>query len=149
MGKTKPITYLGKPSAEVWFSEMDSGYQFTYKSDSNQMTFLQLLSTHSSQNLTYHCRNSVAHYDSVNRNHKKSLKLLGWNDLELKGIGKKRFKFEVIEDGCKMRDDTWAKTVLTFETDKPSRLPFVDIGVTDIGEANQQFMLEIGMACFW
>jgi len=48
-----------------------------------------------------------------------------------------------------MRDDTWAKTVLTFETDKPSRLPFVDIGVTDIGEANQQFMLEIGMACFW
>lgn len=48
-----------------------------------------------------------------------------------------------------LRADTWAKTVLTFETDKPSRLPFVDIGVTDIGEANQQFMLEIGMACFW
>ena len=67
------------------------------------MTFLQLLSTHSSQNLTYHCRNSIAHYDSANQNHKKSLKLLGWNDLELKGIGKKRFKFEVIEDGCKVK----------------------------------------------
>ena len=25
--KTKPITYIGKPSGEVWFSEMDSGHQ--------------------------------------------------------------------------------------------------------------------------
>lgn len=25
--KTKQITYLGKPRAEVWFSEMDSGFQ--------------------------------------------------------------------------------------------------------------------------
>lgn len=29
--KTKPITYLGKPRAEVWFSEMDSGFQVLEK----------------------------------------------------------------------------------------------------------------------
>ena len=26
-GKTKQVTYQGKPRAEVWFSEMDSGFQ--------------------------------------------------------------------------------------------------------------------------
>ena len=25
--KTKPVTYIGNPTGEVWFSEMDSGYQ--------------------------------------------------------------------------------------------------------------------------
>jgi len=148
-GKTKQVTYQGKPRAEVWFSEMDSGFQFTYKSDSNQMTFLQLLSTHSSQNLTYNCLNSVAHYDANERSFKKAIKILGWNDIELTATGKKRFKYEVTEDDCKSRSDTWAKTVITFETDKPGRLPFVDVGVFDIGEPNQQFSLEIGMACFW
>ena len=87
---------------KVWFSEMDAGFQFTYKSDSNQMTFLQLLSTHSQQNLTYHCRNSVAHYDAAERSHKKALKILGWNDIELNASGKKRFKYEVTEDECKV-----------------------------------------------
>jgi len=147
--KTKHVTYLGKPRAEVWFSEMDSGFQFTYKSDSNQLTFLQLLSTHGGQNMTYHCRNSVATYDANERSYKKALKILGWNDIEINAQGKKRFKYEVTEDECKSRADNWAKTVIGFETDKPNRLPFVDVGVFDIGEPNQQFYIEIGMACFW
>lgn len=67
------------------------------------MTFLQLLSTHSSQNLTYHCRNSVANYDANERSHKKALKILGWNDIELNAMGKKMFKYEVGEDECKVR----------------------------------------------
>ena len=66
------------------------------------MTFLQLLSTHSSQNLTYHCRNSVANYDATDRSYKKALKILGWNDIELNAMGKKRFKYEVTEDECKV-----------------------------------------------
>jgi UDP-N-acetylenolpyruvoylglucosamine reductase len=106
------------------------------------------------------------------------MKILGWNDIELNAMGKKRFKYEVTEDECKVsyrnkkfrnsqlvmidtkfkkskqtylqsRADTWAKSVITFETDKPNRLPFVDVGIFDIGEPNQQFSLEIGMACFW
>ena len=66
------------------------------------MTFLQLLSTRSSQNLTYHCRNSVANYDAEERSHKKALKILGWNDIELNAMGKKMFKYEVGEDECKV-----------------------------------------------
>lgn len=54
-----------------------------------------------------------------------------------------------IHNYLQFRADTWAKSVITFETDKPNRLPFVDVGIVDIGEANQQFSLEIGMACFW
>ena len=68
------------------------------------MTFLQLLSTHGSQNMTYNCRNSVAHYVANERSHKKAVKILGWNDIELNALGKKRFKYEVTEDECKVSD---------------------------------------------
>ena len=46
---------------ESWFSDIpEKGFGFTYKADSNQITFLQMLSATASQNVTYHCSNSVA-----------------------------------------------------------------------------------------
>jgi hypothetical protein len=30
------------------------------------------------------------------------MKILGWNDIELNAMGKKRFKYEVTEDECKV-----------------------------------------------
>ena len=76
------------------------------------MTFLQLLSTHSSQNITYNCRNSVAHYDANERSYKKAIKILGWNDIELNASGKKRFKYEVTDDDCKVSGQTVDKSSL-------------------------------------
>lgn len=52
--------------------------------------------------MTYHCRNSVATYDANERSFKKALKILGWNDIEINAQGKKRFKYEVTEDECKV-----------------------------------------------
>merc|ERR1712223_1921230 len=52
---------------EVWFTDIptNGGFSFTYKADSNQISFLQMLSTKASQNVTYHCQNSVAfHHES-------------------------------------------------------------------------------------
>lgn len=46
------------------------------------------------------------------------------------------------------RKSSWDQTMLTFKSDKPNRLPVVDIAPKDIGGRQQQFGLEIGPACF-
>lgn len=40
--KTKPITYLGNPTGEVWFSEMDAGYQVNISPNSWIVEFLNI-----------------------------------------------------------------------------------------------------------
>lgn len=67
------------------------------------MTFLRLLSTEASQNLTYHCKNSVAYMDEATGNLKKALLLQGSNDVEIRAEGNSRFTYTVLEDGCKVR----------------------------------------------
>ena len=67
------------------------------------MTFLRLLSTEASQNLTYHCKNSVAYMDRTTGNLKKALILQGSNDVEIKAEGNSRFRYNVLEDDCTVR----------------------------------------------
>lgn len=93
--------------------------QFNYGDDSLapntaaiQMTFLRLLSTEASQNLTYHCKNSVAYMDAATGNLKKALLLQGSNDVEIRAEGNSRFTYTVSEDGC---------TVSTFSPRNPSQ----------------------------
>lgn len=47
------------------------------------------------------------------------------------------------------RTNAWAKTVITYTTQKTQRLPIVDIAIRDVGEANQQFRVQLGPACFY
>ncbi|NWV79185.1 CO2A1 protein, partial [Dasyornis broadbenti] len=49
-----------------------------------QLTFLRLLSTEGSQNLTYHCRNSVAYLEQASGSLRKALLLQGSNDVEIR-----------------------------------------------------------------
>lgn len=42
----------------------------------------------------------------------------------------------------------WSKTVIEYRTNKPSRLPILDIAPLDIGGADQEFGLDIGPVCF-
>ena len=94
---------------ETWFSEMpeNGGFAFTYKADSNQIAFLQMLSTKASQNVTYHCSNSVAYYHNRGSNHRRAIALQSWNDLEIRRRGK--FRYQVIKDDCQVK-----KNSLTF-----------------------------------
>ena len=94
--------------------------QFSYGDDSLapntaaiQMTFLRLLSTEASQNLTYHCRNSVAYLDAATGNLKKAVLLQGSNDVEIRAEGNSRFTYSVMEDGCTVRTEELLRLTYT------------------------------------
>lgn len=145
--RTPEITYVGEDQ-EIWVAEVEGGMKLTYKADSNQVGFLQLLSKGASQNMTYHCRNSVAYFDAVKRTYRKGIKLLAWNDAEITPRGNQRFRYDVGEDECRFKKAEWAKTVISYSTDKAMRLPVVDVAVRDVGAEDQSFWLEIGPVCY-
>jgi len=140
----------------VWFSEsMTGGFQFQYGSDgadsedvSIQMTFMRLMSNQASQNVTYHCKNSIAYMDAASGNLKKAVLLQGSNDVEIRAEGNSRFTYSVVEDGCTSHTGSWGKTVIDYKTTKTSRLPIIDIAPMDVGAADQEFGLEVGPVCF-
>lgn len=47
-----------------------------------------------------------------------------------------------------LRQNHWAKTGILYETDKPIRLPILDMALRDIGRPEQSFFIEIGAACY-
>lgn len=65
-----------------------------------QLAFMRLLANQAVQNITYHCKNSIAYMDAENGNLKKAVLLQGSNDVELRAEGNSRFTFSVLEDGC-------------------------------------------------
>ncbi|KAK8772156.1 hypothetical protein V5799_024598 [Amblyomma americanum] len=126
----------------------------SYKIDRVQLTFLQMLSSGAAQNITYHCRNSVAFWDAAKRSYRRALRLMAHNDLELRapeqqGDTNPAFTFTAIFDGCKARSEQWSNSLLQYKSDKPQRLPIADVAPRDIGFKNQEFGLEIGPACFY
>lgn len=131
---------------EMWLSEApEAPFDMNYKADSNQLSFLQLLSSKAEQVITYHCFNSVAYMNGRN-NARKSLSLMAWNDLEIRHRGKA--KYEVITDECKDKNSKWGRAVFKVETAKPARLPIVDVKVEDFGRPLQKFKVEVGQVCF-
>ena len=66
------------------------------------MRFLQLLSTRAYQNVTYHCKNSVAYYDIETASLDKALKFQTSNDLELVADRPKRQRYSVSLDECQV-----------------------------------------------
>lgn len=72
------------------------------------MTFLRLLSTEGSQNITYHCKNSIAYLDEAAGNLKKALLIQGSNDVEIRAEGNSRFTYTVLKDGCTVSQDSWS-----------------------------------------
>lgn len=140
----------------VWFGEsMPNGFQFQYGSEGSdpedvniQLTFMRLMSNEASQNITYHCKNSIAYMDETTGNLKKALLLQGSNDIEIRAEGNSRFTYRVSEDGCTSHTGTRGKTVIDYTTTKTSRLPIIDIAPMDIGAPDQEFGVEVGPVCF-
>ncbi|XP_052641200.1 collagen alpha-1(I) chain-like [Harpia harpyja] len=151
--------YLSKNPKEkkhIWFGEtMSDGFQFEYGGEGSnpadvaiQLTFLRLMSTEASQNITYHCKNSVAYMDRDTGNLKKALLLQGANEIEIRAEGNSRFTYGVTEDGCTSHTGAWGKTVIEYKTTKTSRLPIIDLAPMDVGAPDQEFGIDIGPVCF-
>jgi len=148
-GLTQEYNWRGATRGIAWLGEdIHPGFEFTFKADSQQMRFLQLLSASAYQKLTYHCKNSVAVFDAANRNFRSSMRIKTDENIELNARGARKVRYSVIEDGCKTRSNTWASTTVIYTTDRPHRLPFADVGLRDVGRPNQFFKLEIGPVCF-
>ena len=82
-------------------SQFEYGSEGSSAQDVNiQLTFLRLMATEASQNITYHCKNSIAYMDQQSGNLKKSLLLQGSNEIEIRAEGNSRFTYSVTEDGC-------------------------------------------------
>lgn len=79
------------------------------------------MSTEASQNITYHCKNSVAYMDAAAGNLKKALLLQGSNEIEIRAEGNSRFTYSVLEDGCTVRNSR----LYCFKTELGSSLGFV------------------------
>uniref|UniRef100_UPI00398EFA01 collagen alpha-1(II) chain-like n=1 Tax=Pristiophorus japonicus TaxID=55135 RepID=UPI00398EFA01 len=140
----------------IWFGEsMDGGFQFSYGDQSLsedmeiQMGFLHVLSTQASQNVTYHCKNSIAYLDADTGNVNNALKLMSWADIELKAEGNSKFTYNVLQDGCSKHTGEWGKTIFEYKTEKTIRLPIVDFAPVDIGAEDQEFGVDIGPVCFY
>lgn len=148
-GMTDEFKWKGRSRGIVWLGDdISPGFEFTYKADGNQMSFLQLLSSGASQEITYHCKNSIAVFDANNRTFRKALRLMTISDTELNARGNNKFRYRVVEDGCKTKSNSWSSTKIRYQTDKAQRLPFVDIGLRDVGEEDQSFKVEVGPVCF-
>lgn len=94
----------------------DVSFQFLYGNEEDlpnavavQMKLLQLLSKESYQNVTYHCKNSVAVQDEQTKNLKKSMVLKGANGQDLRAQGNTRMRYTVIEDGCSVKPQSFLK----------------------------------------
>lgn len=73
---------------------------------------------------------------------------MSWNDAEITPRGNARLRYEALLDQCKTRTSDWAKSVVQYVTDLPTRLPIIDVAVRDLHDEKQEFWIEIGAACF-
>ncbi|XP_065218704.1 collagen alpha-2(I) chain-like [Planococcus citri] len=135
--------------SEAWLAKNNPNYQIAYQvNDTNQMRILQEMSKSATQTITYHCKNSIAYYDSINKNFDKSVKLLGWNNEEIIPQNLTYLQFMSGFDDCQHKNNSWSYTDITYSTDVPSQLPITDIAVRDVGRPGQLIYVDIGPVCF-
>jgi len=113
---------------------MEEPYGMEYAANIVQIKMIRLLSERSRQNVTYHCKNS----NSVLRVMTDDETVTDMTKLDAK----------VITDECKIKDNTWRKSVYEIETEDLETLPIVDIAAKDIGDKDEEFGLEVGPICF-
>ena len=73
--------------------------------DEIQMTFLRLLSNSVRQQITYHCKNSMA-FDGV----KQSISLTGENEIDINMNSPSKYRPTIIADDCKV----WLNWFISF-----------------------------------
>lgn len=62
-----------------------------------------MLSSRVYQNITYHCRKSIAFYDAVGKSYKKAIIFSSADDHEIVGATRPKYQYKVSTDGCKVQ----------------------------------------------
>lgn len=124
---------------QYFMEELNNGKEFFYKTDSQQLRFLQLLSSGARQTITYSCLNSSPFGSRLTS--------INGDDLDTSVNRHKRTTFIDVVDDCS-KDNQWHEAVFHVRTNKTDVLPVVDMLLFDVGMENQQFGVEVGMACF-
>ena len=120
----------------------------------SQLTYLGFLNKDAYQNVTVHCKNSIAWYDYRKRNHNKALRFKGTEEQVFEHIptdennDMSRYTPEVLKDDCQYQSQAWKETVLKFESHKFIRLPIIDMAPVYNSDADSMFGLELGPVCF-
>jgi len=142
---SQEITIIS-PEKEMWIGENPgNAFDINYKADSNQMNFLQMISSSAQQTITFHCLKTTA-YKNSRKHARNAISLMSWNDLEIRHRGKVRYNVE--SDDCSLNKNSWATSVFKVSSSKPQRLPIVDVKVEDFGKPGQAFKVEVGQVCF-
>jgi hypothetical protein len=61
-----------------------------------------MLSSEGHQNITYHCRNSMAFYDAAGQTYQHAIKMETNNELELTADGPLKARYDVLLDECQV-----------------------------------------------
>lgn len=149
MNITDEHTAPGSTQSPLWYASqhLQDG-EIPYQSKVVQIKFLQSLHDKAEQEITFHCKNSVAYRDAQSKSKDRAILLTTFNGDWLGANNKKKFRYKVTEDGCQVKDGSWGKTVFEVKTKKTNRLPIVDVGIADIGQQDQAFRVEVGRVCF-
>lgn len=75
-------------------------FQMKYSFEPSQLVFLRILSDRARQNITYHCRKSVAWYDKETDDYSHSIKIMGDNGIEFHASSSNKFRPTIIKDDC-------------------------------------------------
>ncbi|WP_395241554.1 hypothetical protein [Salmonella sp. s51933] len=133
---TEKHNHLGQTG---WLEDVQEDFKYA---DEIQMDFLRLLSNSVRQRITYHCRNSVALHKG------KSINMRGENGVEINMMSHRSYRPTMIEDGCKIKNNKWYKSVFQLSTQQKQRLPIIDVAPFDIGSNGKEFQIEAGPVCF-
>jgi len=147
---SKRKKWYSGPDVYKWLGEDLGMFQkIKYVKFSSQLSFLRLLSDRARQNITYHCRDSVAWYDEQLNDVTKSIRIKTSNGVIIDSSSSNKFKPNVLTDNCRVKNGTWLYTIIQVDTSKPNRLPVLDVAAYDIGDEKEEFGLEIGPVCFY
>jgi len=140
--------------AQKWFDEDHEFGKLVYSADNSQLTYLGYLSKAAFQNVTVHCKKSIAWFDNQNKNFKRALRFKGTEEQEFAYTPKdsnndeSRFMPEILKDECAYLSSGWKETVFKFNSNKFVRLPITDIAPISTTVQDSEFGVELGPVCF-
>lgn len=124
---------------QYFMEEINNGKKFLYKTDSQQLRYLQLQSTAARQTVTYNCLNSSPYGARFSTN--------TGEEIDTVETRYKRNTFIEVADDCR-KDNEWHTATISIRTNRSDILPLTDMLLFDIGQENQQFAIEVGSVCF-